>query len=445
VRTGGGPGEPPGAWGPTVRGGTRFVWLRRLGVVAAVVVIAGVTALASVGFLVVRKAEAGVTRVPVAALETQEPGGALNVLVVGSDSREGLSDAQRRELSLGSFDGERSDTMFLITVTPDRTGVNILSFPRDLLVRMDGRRFKLTETFFRGPDGVVGVINENFDVPVNHYVEVSIGGFIGTVEVLGAVEVCLDEPLRDRRSGADFEAGCQTMTPEQALSYVRSRRGNRGDFERIERQQTFLKAMLKEMLSRDLVTDVPRLLRVVEEVASNVSTDEELGVAKMRSLAEDLRGLADGQIPMTFVPGYTQTIDGKSYVIAYRPGADALFQAIRDGEVLAPRGTPEQRADTRVALWTGGRLGAAGIVEGTLNWGGFRAYPAGRGPVDAESTTTVYVVPGHEEEAAWVAALLGAPTLALPPDTAPPEGAEVVVATGDDALTSVETLEETDG
>jgi len=257
------------------------------------------------------------------------------------------------------------------------------------------------------------------------------------------VEICLDEPLVDPKSGADFEAGCQVMSPEEALSYVRSRRGSRGDFDRIERQQTFLKAMLAEMLGRDLLTDVPRLLRVVEEVAGNVSTDEELGVGKMRTLAEDLRGLADGSIPMTFVPGFTQTLDdGKNYVVAYKPGADAMFAAIRDGQVLAPRGDVDARAETRVALFTQGRAGAAGIVEGTLNWAGFRAYPEGRGTMDVGDTTTVYVVPGHEEQAGWVAATLGAPTRPLPSDVVAPEGADVVVAVGDDALTSLEYTED---
>lgn len=436
-------GDDPGDWGPVLHGGRRMVGLRRLLAVTATVAIAGLVAASSVGFLVYRKAEAGITRVPLDTLESHEPGGALNVLVVGSDARDGLSEAERRQLSLGSFDGQRSDTVILVSVPPGREGVNVLSFPRDLIVHDDaGRRFKLTETFFQGPDGLVEVVRDNFLLPVNHYVEVSITGFIGVVDALGSVEVCLDEPLRDIKSGADFTAGCHRMTPEEALSYVRSRKGARGDFQRIERQQTFLKAMLGELIDGRLLADVPRLLRVVDEVAQTIATDEALGVGKMRALAEELRGLADGSVPMTSVPGFTRRLeDGKDYVIPYAPGANALFDAIRNGEVFASAGTPEERDETYVALWTGGRTQATDIIEGTLNWGGFHAFPAGTGPVDAGLRTAVYAAPGHEEAAGWVAATLGVEVLELPATLEVPEGATVVVAVGDDALASLTYLQ----
>lgn len=435
--------DDPEEWGPVLSGGRRLRWLQRLVVVGSTVAIAALVAASSLGFLVYRKAEAGITRVPLDTLESHEPGGALNVLVVGSDARDGLSESERRQLSLGSFDGQRSDTIILVSVTPDREGVNVLSFPRDLIVYDDaGRRHKLTETFFQGPDGLVDVVRDNFLLPVNHYVEVSITGFIGVVDALGSVEVCLDEPLRDVKSGADFEAGCQRMTPEQALAYVRSRKGARGDFQRIERQQTFLKAMLGELIDGSLMTDVPRLLRVVDEVAQTIATDEDLGVNKMRTLAEELRGLADGSIPMTFVPGFTRRLeDGKDYVVPYAPGANALFDAIRNGEVFAPRGSPEERGETAVALWTGGRSEATSIVEGTLNWGGFQAFPAGTGPVDAGMRSAVYAAPGSEEQAGWVAATLGVEVLPLPATAELPEGVDVVVAVGDDALASLAYLQ----
>ncbi|MBW3659695.1 MAG: LCP family protein, partial [Actinobacteria bacterium] len=313
-------------------------------------------------------------------------------------------------------------------------GVSLVSFPRDLRVLdEDGDAHKLTETFLEGPDHVVDVLAANFGIPIHHYAEVSILGFLSVVETLGTVEICLDEPLRDRKSGAAFEAGCHDMGPEESLSYIRSRRGARGDFERIERQQIFLKAMLKEMVSSRTLVDLPKLFAVVERVADNVTTDSGLGPTTMRTLAEELRGLAAGDVPMVVVPGYTRTIGGKSYVIAYRPGAEALFAAIRDGEVLAPRGSKEERSETSVAIWTGGRPEGAEIVANTLAYGGFDAAGAGPGDVDAGATTRVYVVPGFEDQAGWVGAMLGAPVQSLPVGVEGPEGAQVVVAVGDDA------------
>jgi LCP family protein required for cell wall assembly len=426
--------DEPGPWGPTVAGGHRFGRLRRLLLVSAVVAATAVAAVGATGLALLRTADANITKVPVGTLETKDAGQPLNVLVVGSDSREGLTRQQELELELGSFDGQRSDTVIMVSIAPGREGVSIVSFPRDLLVLdEDGDPHKLTETFFEGPEHVVEVLGDNFGVAVHHYAEISVLGFLNVVDTLGAVEICLDQPLHDRKSGASFDAGCHDMDSRDALAYVRSRRGTRGDFERIERQQIFLKAMLRKMVDSRTLVDVPRLFRVVEDVADNVTTDDALGLSTMRQLAEELRGLVTGEVPMTIVPGYTATIGGKSFVVAYAPGARALFRSLRNGEVLASRGTKEQRADTEVAVWTGDRAAGADIVVDTLAYSGFDARGQGTGPLDAGAVTTVYVVPGHEEQAHWVGALLGAPVQALPAGTAPPEDAQVVVAVGDDA------------
>lgn len=427
-------GGEPGPWGPTIEGGRRFPRARRLLALAAVVTVVAVGAVGITGVLLYRTADANLTRIPVSSLEGKDAGQPLNVLVVGSDSREGLTRQEELELKLGSFDGQRADTVILASVTPDHRGVSLVSFPRDLLVEdEDGDPHKLTEMFVQGPESLVDTVSRNFGVSVNHYAEVSITGFMGVVETLGAVELCLEDRLYDRKSGAAFEAGCHEMDPRQALSYVRSRRGARGDFERIERQQRFLKAMLERMIDTRTLTDLPKLFAVVERVADNVTTDDQLGLATMRTLAEELRGLAQGDVPMTVLPGYTRTIRGKSYVVAYGPGARAIFTAIRDGEMLPDRGDQDERADTRVAVWTGGRLQGADIVLSTLHYSGFPSSSAGRGRLDAGATTTVYTVPGFEEQARWVAATLGAPLQALPADVPPPSGADVVVSVGEDA------------
>lgn len=434
------PVADPGAWGPLHTGGrARRAWWRA-GYVLACVSVAGLVASSAVGALLVRKAESNLTRVSVSALDTPlSDGGPLSVLVVGSDAREGLTESERRELTLGSFDGQRSDTIILVTVDPASETVSVVSFPRDLRVDdQSGRRRKLTETYISGPDGLVEVIRSNFDLPVNHFVEVSISGFIETVRAIGSVRLCLDEPLVDRKSGADFEAGCQELSPEQALAYVRSRQGPRGDFERIERQQEFMRAMLAQLVDARVLLDVPRLARVVEQVATNVVTDDGLTLGRMRRLSEELRSVASGDVPMVTIPSYPRTLDdGKSYVLPYGPGADALFAAIRAGEPIPPRGDADQRADTRVALWTGGRSGGAAIVEGTIAFAGYRPASAGSGPLDAGGETVVYVVPGREEQATWIAGLLGAEAFALPPGIDPPDGADVVVAVGDDATDDI--------
>ena len=124
----------------------------------------------------------------------------------------------------------------------------------------------------------------------------------------------------------------------------------------------------------------------------------------------------------------------KSFIVPYRPGLIALLDDVRNGRPLAPRGTLEERADTRVGLWTANRPGAA-VVESTLIWGGFRVEPIGSGTLDVGAATTVFVVPGAEEQAGWVAAHLGAPMVELPAGVEAPEGYDVLVSVGEDAGT----------
>ena len=429
-------GGEPGPWGPLVEGGRRWRLLRRAALTVGVLVLVAATAATTTGMLLVQQAESSLTRVPIPELDVPaEPLEARHFLVVGSDDREGLDADQRRELALGSFDGQRSDVVIYVAISADRDTVSLVSFPRDLLVFDDGRRRKLTDTFSGGPDRLVRVMQENFGLPINHYAQVSLGGFIGVVSTLGGVEICLDAPLRDRKAGADFDAGCHHMSAEESLAYVRSRQGARADLERIDRQQIFLRAVLKELTKRQVIYDVPRLFRLVDDVASNVVTDEHLGVAQMRAVADEMREVVADGFPMTTVPAYPRRIDGLWFMVAYGPGLRAMLEDLRAGRPLADPGTRDERADTVVAVWTANRWQGADIVVSTLAFAGFPAGGAGQGPaeLDPGETTTVYRLPGGDEAAERIAAVLGAPIRPLPESVSAPQAADVVVVVGDDA------------
>ncbi len=426
-----------GAWGPVARGGLGPRWPRRLMALSAVVSVAMVTAYGSIATLAVQTVRDNIELVQVGGLEFAQDGQPLHVLVVGSDARDKLTEQERRELSLGAFEGARSDTVILLSVSADRQNVSLISMPRDLVVAdTDGGIAKLTETFSDGRDELVRAVSEDLGFPVNHYVEVSITGFMQTVEVVGSVQLCLDEPLYDRKAGAAFEAGCQEMNPKEALAYVRSRQGGLGDFERIQRQQAFLRALLGRVIDTQLLLDPGRMLEVAQEVSKNVKTDDTLTINRMVGLAQDLQGAMDGDVEMVTVPGYTQALDDagqtKSFIIPYGPGLQALLDDLAAGREPASRGDAEGRREVALELWTGGRSGA-GVVESTLQWGGFRPRVSGSGSVDAGATTTVYAAPGFEEQAGWVAAHLGAAVGQLPIGVTLSESTQVVVAVGDDA------------
>jgi len=426
------------AWGAEQRGGRSHRGLRRTGLLLGAVAVLVVSVSAASGTLLLRQADASLTRIAVPELDVvAATAQASSFLVVGSDSRAGLSDADRAELTLGNFTGQQSDTLIYVAISADRDTVTLVSIPRDLLVfEEDGTPRKLTDLFAGGPDPLVRALRSNLGLPVNHFAMVSLGGFIDIVRTLGTVEVCLERPLVDPKSGADFEAGCYEMGARDALAFVRSRSGPRSDFERIDRQQQFIRSVLARVLDGSLVTDPARVYQLVDDVASNLVTDDQLGVTQMRELSTEMLGVVRDGLPMMTLPSYPRTVAGRAYVLPYGPGARALLEDLRAGRAPVPRGTAQTRGQTSVVLYSGGRERGTQIVQDVLLSSGFRSLgTAGPGPsrMDALGTTTVYSLPEQEVRAEWVAAVLGAPVLPLPEGVRVPDGAQVVVAVGDDA------------
>ena len=426
------------AWSAERHGGQSHRGLRRTGTLLGAVLVLLVSVSAVSGTLLLRQADASLTRIQVPELDVVDSTAqASSFLVVGSDSRAGLSEIDRAELTLGNFTGQQSDTVLYVAISEDRSTVTLVSIPRDLLVfDADGQPRKLTDLFAGGPDPLLRALRSNLGLPVNHFAMVSLGGFIDIVRTLGSVEVCLERPLVDVKSGADFEAGCHEMGPRDALAFVRSRSGPRSDFERIDRQQQFIRSVLVRLLDGRLLTDPARVYQLVDDVASNLVTDDRLGLAEMRSLSTEMLGVVRDGLPMMTLPSYPRTVAGRAYVLPYGPGARALLDDLRDGRPPAPRGTAQTRSQTTVVLFSGGREAGTQIVQDTLLSSGFRSLgTAGPGParVDALATTTVYSLPEQELRAEWVAAVLGAPMIPLPEGVRVPDGAQVVVAVGEDA------------
>jgi LCP family protein required for cell wall assembly len=426
------------AWGAEMRRGRSHRALRRAGTLlgAITIVLASVSGVS--GALLIRQADANLTRIQVPELDVVGPNvRPSSFLIVGSDSRAGLSDADRAELTLGNFTGQQSDALIYVAISEDRSTVTLVSIPRDLLVYDDdGQPRKLTDLFAGGPDPLLRGLRSNLGLPVNHFVMVSLGGFIDIVRTLGTVEVCLERPLVDRKSGADFDAGCHDMGPRDALAFVRSRSGPRADFERIDRQQQFIRSVIAGLYDGRLLTDPARVYRLVDDVASNVVTDDRLGATEMRTLSTEMLGAVRDGLPMMTLPSYPRTVAGRAYVLPYGPGARALLEDLREGRPPASRGTSQTRSQTTVVLFSGGRDLGTQIVQDTLLSSGFRSLGTiGAGPsrIDALGTTTVYSLPEQEVRAEWVAAVLGAPLMPLPEGIRVPEGAQVVVAVGEDA------------
>ena len=430
------PDDAPGPWGPvTVFGRSRRLLRRGLESVAAILLLTLVVASTS-GVAFVQRADANLRRVSIAGLVAPTTD-ARTFLVVGSDDRSGLTEEERQRYRLGSFTGRRSDVIIYVAISEDRRTATLVSLPRDLLVIDDeGRPSKLADTFAGGPEALVDAVERSTRLTTNHFIEVSLNGFIEIVRTLGTVEICFQQPLVDPRSGADFAADtCYDMGPAEALAFVRSREGSRADFGRIERQQLFLRAVLREVTSARTLADPRRVSQLVEDGSRNVTTDDDLTLDQMRSLALEMVGVVRDGVPMVTLPSYPQRYDGVWYVVPYGPGARALIRDLRDGVPPLDRGTAEIRRTLGVQVVAGGRGPEAQIVQSTLRFAGFRVESGGDGPaaLDAGATTTVHPAPGAEVAAGYVAATLGADVLPLPAGVTLPEGIQVVVAVGDDA------------
>lgn len=341
--------------------------------------------------------------------------GVLNVLVVGSDDRSDLTEEERRRLRTGDFDGARTDTILWVQVRPD--GVSLLSFPRDLRVTSAaGGTHRINQLIeVGGADALVAAVEGLLGADLDHYVEVSISSFLDIVDAAGGVEICLDDPLVDRKSGADFSAGCHEMDGADALAYVRSRRGQRADFERVERQQRFLSALADKATSLGVLGNPVRLRSVATTVADGLTVDDELSVPRMLEIGNALRGVLDGDGLDTYtLPAYPAAVDGVEYVVPYPRGVAEIARRLRAGEPLPPRPSSARREELNVLLRSSGSPEETAAVESVLFYAGYAPAPDGGAGDLSRLRTTVYA-DGADEEAEAIAAVLGAEVGVLPP------------------------------
>lgn len=262
----------------------------------------------------------------------------VNVLLVGTDERAGLTPAQRRELGTGDFEGTRTDTIMLVRLDPTQDGVSILSFPRDLLVtRCDGSRGRINaayqvgeQTGVGGPSCLVQTVTEFSGLPVHHFVAVDFGGFVQLVNLVGGVNVYLEQPIDDWRANLELEAGCHRLEGATALGFVRHRASD-SDYGRAARQQRFVKELIREATSLGNIVNVPRLLRMIDTGARAVQTDQDLSLDQMRRIAFTFRELEGDSVVARTVPGELQRIDGVAFEVPIQAEAEALFAAFQAG------------------------------------------------------------------------------------------------------------------
>jgi LCP family protein required for cell wall assembly len=260
-----------------------------------------------------------------------------NWLIVGSDSRAGLTPDQEARLTTGdeaAAGGGRTDTIMLMHI-PALTGngqLTLVSLPRDSSVPLAGHgRVKLNTTFaLGGPTLLVQTVENVTGVHVDHYAEIGFGGFAGLVDDVGGVQMCPTEPISDPLAGLNIPAGCQVLDGPQALGYVRTRHTPRGDLDRVVHQREFLGALIARASSPAVLLNPFHLVPLAVDAPKTITVDNGDHVWNLARLGWALRSLSRGNAVTETVPiaGFGPVTDGSSGVLWDREAAGRLFSGL---------------------------------------------------------------------------------------------------------------------
>ncbi|MGB2567550.1 LCP family protein [Micromonospora citrea] len=260
--------------------------------------------------------------------------GAMNIMILGSDSRD-------QENSAGS----RSDTLILAHLTKDRSSAQLISIPRDTWVHVPrsksgqgGRDAKINAAYaWGGVPLMVQTVEEFTGVRIDHVTMVDFAGFKEIVDALGGVEIDVEKSFTtkyslDKSGSRTFVAGRQTLDGAAALDYARERHAFAdGDFARIRHQQQVIKAILDKAASGGVLTNPGKLNSFVKASANAVAVDKSLSLV---DLAMKLRHLRSENLEFFTCPSKgTGRVGSESVVFADKARARTLFDAVRRDSV----------------------------------------------------------------------------------------------------------------
>jgi polyisoprenyl-teichoic acid--peptidoglycan teichoic acid transferase len=355
------------------------------------------------------------------------PGEAINVLLVGTDSSDGLDPDDPIQIGR-SPSSDLADVIMILRLDPSTNDAALLSIPRDLWVPIAGTDHdnKINSAYsVGGPGTLIETIDAYLGIPINHFVAVDFAGFQKVVTAIGGVEVYFPYPARDGGSGLDVpEAGCQLLDPGQALAYSRSRfyesfvdgrwrMDQQNDFGRMRRQQDFMRSALSRAIDRGARNPVTlnALLNAVEDA---VVLDDQLSTGQILDIAYAFRLFSPESLASYTLQDVVtdRMIRGQSALLLREAEADPILDLFRGERSLVP--TPET-VRLRVLNGSGAANQAWEVAEG-LRAAGFRV-PTTDNLRGAElDRTEVRYQPGQRLQAELVARyLVTAPRLVEDP------------------------------
>jgi LCP family protein required for cell wall assembly len=291
-----------------------------------------------------------------------------NVLLVGSDSRMG---AQRSD-GVGSTEvvgGARSDTVMIAHLPADRSRAVVVSFPRDLQIQRPpcevwdpasgsytgrinaGASVAKLNTAYEigGPLCVTKVVQDLSGLAVTRFVGVDFRGFKSMVDAVGGVRICVERPLKDSQLGTIIaQPGYSTISGSTALNYVRARHVTgdpTSDYGRITRQQHFLSALLRQVLSPGVLLNPAKVRALITAVAAN-TVGQNVDSSALLTLAQSVQGLDPANVTFVTVPTTGLANEYGNEELRAEDNA-ALFRTIIDGAALPSTQPPEAPSEAR--------------------------------------------------------------------------------------------------
>jgi LCP family protein required for cell wall assembly len=325
---------------------------------------------------------------------------AINILLIGSDSRAGVNG------KIGGHDtGQRSDTVMVLHIAPGAHRAVVLSFPRDSVVPIysctaekgspgqtanTSQIEQINATFaFGGPGCLWKTIELTTHIHINDFVQLTFIGFEKVIDDLHGVNICLPQAVNDPMSGLNLPAGRQHIYGAQALAFWRTREdlGQNSDLQRIQRDQFLMASLMQGIEKSGLLTSTSKMTSVIGDVASHMTTDKDLTQTRMLSIAEGMHGLSSKSVDFIEVP--TETYTPNPAWVQWSAQATDLFKSIAKDTKLpkpAPKVTKKATtptpavspADVSVKVLNGSGLsGVAGTGSADMTARGFNVVGSG--------------------------------------------------------------------
>ena len=261
----------------------------------------------------------------------EEP--AVNILVLGTDSRTSASDPSQWQEG-----AQRTDAIMIVQVSGDRKTVSVMSIPRDSWVEIPGHgQGKINAAYsYGGPSLTIHAVENLTGIHIDHFAVANFESFVALTDEIGGVRVNLKTP--QRLAGKELGAGAQVLDGQQALAYTRERSSlPNGDFDRVKRQQTWMRSIVSRVLTNGTLSSPTALYSFLKTASRTVAVDESFTLNQMQSLALETRHLHSNDIRFMTVPtaGTGTSTDGQSIVTLDADVDTPLFKAFAEDRVSA--------------------------------------------------------------------------------------------------------------